>query len=364
MTSVDQADAARERARLAGVRQQTAVDAATAERFRQAMARELPVDAPVPPEARDPLDRPELAVEPDKSDEKPDAMPNAMPNAKPAAKTEETAVSSDLLDSGRPVVQEAEVESPAAPALPLPPNDDRPSERAAPREDDHDTADAPGASRAGRRRKADESDGTSGTAGMPGAFGLFGGFSEDMAAGAGAGGGGSSNSSGQSGAGGDPGASGMAGARGASAADAATAAQALARARGVIDAVASRIEATSGVPGAITVQVRPEVMPGVSFQLSQTEGRWQVDLDVSDPASAATLTAAGEQMASTLSRRLGRGVDVSVRATAAVDRFARPATDGRVDGPTPAPRRFSGEADPNHSGDSDVAMASPDALRR
>jgi hypothetical protein len=100
------------------------------------------------------------------------------------------------------------------------------------------------------------------------------------------------------------------------------------RANEVIAAVAAAIQASTDGAQAVRVQVRPEVLPGVAFTVTQDSGRWVVDFDVSDPASAGLLQAAGDRMSAELARRTGRGVDLRVNPTA------------RADGNLDMPRRF------------------------
>jgi hypothetical protein len=116
-------------------------------------------------------------------------------------------------------------------------------------------------------------------------------------------------------------------------APAATPAAAAARTRQLVADVAAAIHAAPGARE-VRVQVRPEVLPGVAFSVRQDAGRWVVDFDVSDHASAALLQSAGERMGAELARRLGRGVELRVTPTAGAD--------GRLG----LPRRFVHRADP------------------
>lgn len=96
-----------------------------------------------------------------------------------------------------------------------------------------------------------------------------------------------------------------------------------------IAALADAVQVGADGTRVVRVQLSADVLPGVQFQLSQDAGRLIVDFDVSHASSAELLEGAGEQMAATLARRLGRGIEIRVQ----------PAR--RVDGSSPAlPRRF------------------------
>ena len=97
----------------------------------------------------------------------------------------------------------------------------------------------------------------------------------------------------------------------------------------LVAALADAVQVGADGTRVVRVQLSADVLPGVQFQLSQDAGRLIVDFDVSHASSAELLEGAGEQMAATLARRLGRGIEIRVQ----------PAR--RVDGSSPAlPRRF------------------------
>ena len=100
------------------------------------------------------------------------------------------------------------------------------------------------------------------------------------------------------------------------------------RASEIVAAVAAAIQVSTDGAQAVRVQVSPEVLPGVAFTVTQDSGRWVVDFDVSDPASAGLLQAAGDRMSAELARRTGRGVELRVNPTS------------RADGNLELPRRF------------------------